>query len=118
MLDETRRSLALLLPLSTKDWFRNQAKKLHLDPAAISDEYLRADERDTDNFGHWSDRLVVLKETFDDHPPRGLAQFWRDDRNSVQWWTFWIALLVFVIAIIQCVEGALQVYKAYRPSPS
>lgn len=130
VLEETRKTLSLLLPHTTKAWFKKQQERLqkkkwykhderlHLDPRAGSGEHLRADERSLESFHFWRDRLVVLKETFDDHEPRGIRQFWSDDRNSVQWWTFWIALLVFLIAIVQCIEGALQVYKAYHPAPS
>jgi hypothetical protein len=102
----------------TRRLFQKQGQILHLDPKAGLGEHLRADERSLESFSYLRDRLVILKEVFDDHEPRGIRQFWRDDRNSVQWWTFWIALLVFLIAIVQCIEGALQVYKAYHPSSS
>jgi hypothetical protein len=118
LLEEIRKTLSILLPQSNRRWFNERQKKLHLDPKAGAGEHLRADERNLERFSYFRDRLLIIKETFDEHEPRGIRQFWRDDRNNVQWWTFWIALMVFLFSIIQCIEGALQVYKAYYPSPS
>jgi ABC-type Fe3+ transport system permease subunit len=61
---------------------------------------------------------VVLKEAFDEAEPRSLSQLWFDRRVRVQWYTLWVAVLVFVLTIffglVQSVEGALQVYLAFR----
>lgn len=92
--------------------------KTVLDPTASTLLGLRVAERRLEKFKYWRDRLIILKEAYDDHEPQGIVQFWRDDRKSFQWWAFWVALVVFIFAVIQCVEGALQVYKAYHPSPS
>jgi hypothetical protein len=62
----------------------------------------------------------LLKQTYDDSTPTNLAQWWLDRRNGPQWYTFWVAILVLVITtflgLVQCVESAIQVYKAYYPS--
>jgi hypothetical protein len=42
---------------------------------------------------------MKLKRAYDGHEPKGPLQWWRDDRKSVQWWTFWIAALVLVLTI-------------------
>jgi ABC-type Fe3+ transport system permease subunit len=61
---------------------------------------------------------VVLKEAFDEAEPRSLSQLWFDRRVRVQWYTLWVAVLVFILTIffglVQSVEGALQVYLAFR----
>lgn len=59
---------------------------------------------------------MIAKEVFDEHQPRGILQVWQDNHDPVQWWTFWVALVVFALTFIAWVEGALQVYKAYHPS--
>jgi hypothetical protein len=69
----------------------------------------------------WRDRLVILKQAFDDAKPRTLRQAWADRRNPSQWYNFWVAGLLIIgftlfLGTIQCVEGALQVYKAYHPT--
>jgi hypothetical protein len=79
---------------------------------------LNAERRQIENFRYWHDRLVILKEVYDEARPNTLSQWWYDRRNGVQWYTFWVALWVLILAVIfglvQCVEGALQVYKAYN----
>jgi len=66
----------------------------------------------------WRDWLVILKQTFDDATPKTLSQWWHDRR--MQWYTFWVAILVFLITtflgVVQAVEGALQVYKSFEHS--
>jgi hypothetical protein len=116
-LEETRRTLSLLVPPSAGRWLkRQQASNAVIDGRAGCCRYLRTEDRKIERFDYWRDRLIILKEAYDDHEPQGLRQFWRDDRKIREWWTFWIAVVVFIVAVIQCVEGALQVYKAYYPS--
>ncbi|OQV06069.1 hypothetical protein CLAIMM_10701 [Cladophialophora immunda] len=117
--EETRRTLALMLPSAdqnTQAWLEKQKRKRKLDPRCGSCPHVKASQRHTRDFDFWRDRIVVAKEVFDEHQPKGILQVWRDNRNQVQWWTFWIAIILFILTIIACVEGALQVYKAYRPS--
>ena len=118
-LDETRRTLSLMLPVADKasvKWFHSKQRRLGLDMAAGECRHLRATQRNIQDFDFWRDRLIIAREAFDLSQPRGLVQFWRDDRNKVQWWTFWVAITVFLLTLIGVVEGALQVYKAYHPS--
>lgn len=79
---------------------------------------LDAESRQIDNFGYWHDRLVILKEVYDEAQPSTLSQWWYDRRNGVQWYTFWVALLVLILTIlfglIQCIEGAIQAYVALK----
>lgn len=91
----------------------------HVDRRIASCGTLPADRRQIEAFRYWRDRLVILKQTYDDETPRTVRQWWYDRRNGSQWYPFWIALMVFVVAtllgLVQCVEGALQVYRAYYP---
>jgi len=90
-----------------------------LDPYLTEVGHLDADQRQIENFAHWHDRLVVLKQVFNEARPSTLQQWWNDRRNGVQWYTFWVAVLVLLLAVffglVQSVEGALQVYKAFNP---
>jgi hypothetical protein len=125
LIDETIRSLKLLFPRGKKDtlkWYRKISYSKELDPTLIECGQLRPDERQVENFKFWHDRLVVLKQYYDESRPSTLPEWWYDQRNGVQWYTFWVAamvlLLTIVFGVIQCIEGAFQVYKAYNPSPS
>ncbi|KAI1156173.1 hypothetical protein F4825DRAFT_405328 [Nemania diffusa] len=109
---ETLRTLALLLPqndAATQAWLRSQ----ELDPLLTECGSLATHERRFEAFAHWHNRLVVLKQALDEARPRTLAQWWFDRRNGVQWYTFWVAILVFLVTIffglVQSVEGGLQV---------
>ncbi|KAF1963554.1 hypothetical protein CC80DRAFT_587938 [Byssothecium circinans] len=123
--DETLRTLKLLFPKGHKDtekWYCKLAVVEELDHKVPKCGYLRADDRKIEHFKYWHDRLVILKQVFDESRPSTLSQWWKDRRNGVQWYTFWVAILVLILTIffglVQSIEGALQVYKAYHPTPS
>lgn len=63
---------------------------------------------------------MILKQTYDDTTPNSLQKWWYDRRNGVQWYTFWVAVLVLlittVLSLLQTVAAFLQVYKAYVPT--
>uniref|UniRef100_A0A4E9E631 UDP-N-acetylglucosamine transferase subunit ALG14 n=1 Tax=Gibberella zeae TaxID=5518 RepID=A0A4E9E631_GIBZA len=141
--EETLQTLALLFPSSdteTRKWF-SQLSEAGLDKRAIQCGQLKTDHRQTERFRFWNDRLVVLKQVFDEAQPKSLSQWWYDRRNGVQWYcslianvpntdchplipvvkryTFWVAVLVLVLTIffglVQSVEGALQVFASMKP---
>lgn len=126
MTHETLQTLALLLPehdVQVKAWFRHQTRlrescNLTLDPTARECGQLTAAERQINNFKYWHERLLILKQVFDESEPTSVRQWWYDRRNRSQWYTFWVAALVLLITIlfglIQTIVGGLQVYLAYR----
>jgi len=103
--------------LSVK-WFQKHHTKSRLDPSAIMCGQLKLEDRQIAHFKYWHDRLIVIKQFFDESRPKTMRQWWFDDRNRVQW--FWVAILLvvctLVIGIIQCFEGGWQIWKAYHPS--
>ncbi|KAE9365104.1 hypothetical protein N431DRAFT_496266 [Stipitochalara longipes BDJ] len=127
-MEETLRTLSLLLPPNDKKtitWFRKEQRRNlndeFIDSKAIKCGLLKMKERQIGNFDFWHDRLVMLKQAFDEADPKTVRQFWSDRRKPVQWFNFWIAvalvvILTFVFGIIQSIEGGFQVYKAYHPS--
>jgi len=100
-----------------REWFSKKPASLNLDNHLMRRGRLRAEERQIESFDYWHDRIVMLKQVFDEAKPRTLSEWWYDGRNGVQWYTFWIALLVLALTIlfglIQCIEGAWQVRLAY-----
>jgi len=88
LIDETLRTLALLLPMHDRDsrkWFQKHHTKLRLDPSAIACGQLKLEERQITHFKYWHDRIIVLKQFFDESQPRTIKQWWFDDRKRVQW---------------------------------
>lgn len=134
---ETLRTLALLFPQAefsrarsskrkNTTWLKSLCEKYEKSSNCLVDRRLtRCGNLDrchhqVGNFKFWRDRLVILKQAYDEATPSTLGQWWHDRRNGVQWYTFWVAVLVLTLTIffglIQSIEGALQVYKAYHPS--
>jgi len=79
-------------------------------------------DRKIGNFKYWHDRLVILKEAFDNTEPKGVMQWWFDRRKRVQWYTFWVAVLVLILTVffgvVQSIEGGIQAYAALHPAGS
>ncbi|KAH7086730.1 hypothetical protein FB567DRAFT_526117 [Paraphoma chrysanthemicola] len=122
-IEEMRRTLTLLFPQHDRvlqTWLQTQKKQYTIDGQLAENGQLRLDERQLNNFRFWHDRLVILKQAYDESRPATLSQWWHDRRNSVQWYTFWVAIIVLFLTIffgmVQSIEGALQVYKAYHPT--
>lgn len=122
LIRETQRTMALLFPQSDpviRKWYRQLPTPWSLDTQLIMCGHLKTDDRQIEKFYYWHDRLVVLKQAFDEATPQNLLQWWYDRRNGVQWWTFWVAILVLgmtlLFGFIQCLTGIMQVYAAFHP---
>ncbi|MDI1487117.1 MAG: hypothetical protein OHK93_006385 [Ramalina farinacea] len=124
LIDETIRTTSLLIPPvlgSPNPWFlRRQQASSHspLDAAAGLCKRLNSTDRQIENFHYWRDRLVLLKRTFDEAEPRTVRQLWEDDRKRAQWFTFWVAVLVFVMTVVfgvvQSVAGIVQAWASVK----
>lgn len=125
--EETLRTIALLFPCndrSTRHWLQDEyaspKTSVNIDRGILNCGRLRGEQRHAESFKFWREELITLKELFDQPRPTSLAQFWYDRRNKVQWYTFWIAVFILCLTIffglVQSIEGALQVYKAYHPT--
>ena len=123
-IEETFRTFGLLCPSNdtkSRKWFEKKRREISLDPKVGSCMNLNAAERQTQSFYFWRDRLIVLKQAFDDSEPRTLSMWWRDDRKKVQWYTFWVAALVLLLTIVfglvQSISGVVQAWAAVKALP-
>ncbi|KAI1271032.1 hypothetical protein F5Y07DRAFT_38199 [Xylaria sp. FL0933] len=134
LVEETLRTLALLFPQSEfspsargnnnkREWLQKlclESSPCRIDPRVALCGNLRAEDRQIGRFRFWRDRLIILKQVYDDATPSTMQQWWHDRRNGERWFTFWVAVLVLIITItlglVQCIESALQIYKAYYPT--
>jgi len=119
--DETIRTISLLLPPvlgAPNPWFQRELRRYSLDACAGTCDRLNSSQRQIDQFAYWADRLILLKRTFDEAEPRTVAQLWWDDRRKTQWFTFWVAVLVFVMTVffgvVQSVAGIVQAWAAVK----
>jgi hypothetical protein len=120
-LDETLRTLSLLLPPNdrkTIEWFKQKQKQFDLDVQAGRCTHLNATARQIENFKYWRDRHVILKQVFDESEPKTVSQWWNDDRKRVQWYMFWVAALVLALTIVfglvQSISGIVQAWASVR----
>ncbi|RYP61195.1 hypothetical protein DL771_010201 [Monosporascus sp. 5C6A] len=115
---ETLQTLALLFPSTNRETRKWVSRLPALDQRVTRCGRLKTELRRIEKFRFWRDRLVMLKQVFDEAQPNTLTQWWYDRRNGVQWYTFWVAVLVLVLTIlfglVQSIEGALQVYVAFK----
>lgn len=119
--EETLKTIALLFPQSDpaiRKWLSKSPQTINLDQRIFQCGRLKTDDRQIEKFQFWHDRLVMLKQVYDDARPGNLSQLWNDRRNGVQWYTFWVAIVVFLLTflfgLIQCIEGGMQVYVGYK----
>ncbi|KAH7110879.1 hypothetical protein B0J11DRAFT_620036 [Dendryphion nanum] len=122
LVEETLRTLSLLFPQNDKEtrkWLQGHCEFDRIDQMVRRCDPLALDSRQIEKFRYWHDRIVMLKQAFDESRPSTVSQWWHDRRNGVQWYTFWVAILILCLTIffglVQSIEGALQVYKAFQP---
>jgi len=127
LIDETLQTLELLFPQddpATKKWFAQVNKTSYppLDRHLIKVGTLWAEARDFENFHFWHDRLVILKQVYNEARPKTISQWWHDRRHPTEWYTVWTAVLVIVLTCVfgfaQCILGAMQVYLTIQASAS
>jgi hypothetical protein len=121
-IEETLQTIKLFFPRTdkkTKQWFRKEMATRTMDGRALKCGRLKTEDRQIEKFRFWYERLTVLKQFYDEAEPSTLSQWWFDRRRRVQWYTFWVAVLVLALTVffglVQSVEGGLQAYKAFYP---
>jgi len=115
VLSETILSLNLLFPhwdTLTDNFMLQQDQTFHLDGPLDDSRPLNLSD-----FDHWRNRLLELHQIFHS-PPVGWTQIWADRRNLLQWFTFWIAIVILVLTIvfgiISSVTAIVQTYLAFE----
>ncbi|KAF4959251.1 hypothetical protein FSARC_10767 [Fusarium sarcochroum] len=65
-------------------------------------------------FFFYHDRLVELAQEFM-NPPKSWDTIFRDYRNPIQYWTFWIGLVIFIATLASVILAGVQVHYARQP---
>ena len=108
--DETMRTLDLLFPIwdpATKQLLEKERQ--HVDRRRPRDRLL-----DLRRFPYWRERLLELNEDVFEAEAEGLAQLWRDRRDPQKFWTFWIALAVFGMAMVSMAASIVQTWASLK----
>jgi len=121
---ETHQTLKLLFQCwdpPTTEFLRLQQTSQKLDSSLVKSLALQQAPSNAADYFYWRNRLLVLKNALDNAQPSGFSSLWIDRRNQHQWWTFWIAVVVFfltvIFGLISSVTGVLQVYASWKSIP-
>ncbi|TFB04731.1 hypothetical protein CCMA1212_003162 [Trichoderma ghanense] len=121
-IQETLDSIALLFPSHDNKTTRWLKSLTEVDPQLAKRECIERHKLGFGHFNYWHDRLVILKQVLDESSPSTLSQRWHDRRNCLRWYTFWIAIPLFVITVffgvVQTVEAAVQIYLSCKRDES
>ncbi|KAH8652115.1 hypothetical protein BX600DRAFT_516190 [Xylariales sp. PMI_506] len=120
-IEETLRTIGLLLPQDdqqTRLWAQSKevANLRYIDTGVFTCGSLGSQDRRFERFPIWHDRLVVLQQAFDGVNPHKLSQWGWDQCNDVEWYAYWIQVLVAVSIIlyglVHTVDGGLKIYSS------
>ncbi|KAK1706801.1 hypothetical protein BDP67DRAFT_163708 [Colletotrichum lupini] len=93
-------------------------------PSSVVDINSELMESDTysaqDDFPTFGPRLLALQRYNMRRQPSKVTDLWRDRRNPLQWYTFWVVSLVggasILLAILQFIVGLVQMAYAIKPA--
>jgi len=88
-----------------------------LDQGYLSEFQIPPERVYLSDFYYWQDRLAEI--CFEYHsPPSTWRQIWTDRRNRLQWYTFWLAVAIFIMTtifgFISTVASCLQAKYSYE----
>ncbi|KAH5216334.1 hypothetical protein HBI62_170630 [Parastagonospora nodorum] len=129
-IEETIDTLTLLLPDTdrrTRHWLECELQDYDLTGVDLNLRHLgsfKANDpaRRLEHFKFWRERLGVLKDVVEEETPypKVLLRVLHDRKQGDRWLNSWVALvaisLTLVFGLVQSIEGAIQVYKAYHPT--
>ena len=130
LIEETMDTLALLFPEADRKTKRWLSTKRRANPTQTPIDSILSkcgrfrpghSSRRLERFKFWRDRLVLLGEAVEDATPtsKALLKALKDSKKSDHWLNSWIAIvaigLTLFFGLVQSIEGAIQVYKAYHP---
>jgi hypothetical protein len=127
---ETLDTLSLLFPSTdrkTKHWLEGELRadsvvsKVDLGLLRVGSIKAGHSSRRLENYRFWRDRLGALRDAIDEATPpsKALLKALSDRKQGDRWLNSWVATvaisLTLFFGLVQSIEGAFQVYKAYHP---
>jgi hypothetical protein len=83
--------------------------------------YPHQDDEFYDDFPYFGERIRYLELLMQEQKPRTLKELWRDSRDTLQWWTFWLVMIVgipsLIFALGSLVTSVFQTWAAYKALP-
>lgn len=128
--EETLDTLTLLLPgkdRKTRRWleneFANHPLQICTDRGLLQCGYFKPGhpKRCLKHYRFWGERLDALRDAVEEATPpsKALLKALKDRKKGDTWLNSWVAIvaigLTLFFGLVQSIEGAIQVYKAYHP---
>ena len=108
LLEEAMKSLDLLFPFGDSQTRKFLSGEGH--PFFLAETHNFPRTMDLGDFSFWRRRIVILYDAFN-APPSRVHQMWKDKRNPMQWWTFWLAGFLVILTVI---FGSISVYTSFK----
>ena len=90
----------------------------HLHPKLRQENKSLDGEYAYDLFPHFAARIVKLRRYMDRRKPRGWRQLYRDNRDSLSYYTFWAVIffgsLSLVLALLSTITGIVQAWASVK----
>lgn len=78
-----------------------------------------SDRENYKDFPYFGERLRHLNKILASHKPRSLRELWKDQRDTLSWWTFWLVVVFGIISVLlalgSLVVSAWQLALIYHP---
>ena len=95
-------------------WYKQEAAKHDLDLWPTRYGVLAPEKRHIDSFTFFRDRLVILKQYYDQAEPSKPKQFLHDRRNGPQFFHICNSAIMLVLTIVTILSGGAQIYLSAR----
>jgi hypothetical protein len=128
---ETLDTLTILFPSTdrkTRRWLQGQTQansvltRVDLGLHHVGSFKAGHASRRLEHFKFWRERLGALRDAVEEATPhsKALLKALSDRKQGDRWLNSWVALvaigLTLFFGLVQSIEGAVQVYKAYHPT--
>ena len=120
LFEETLRTLDVLFPVwdaSTSIFAAELGKTNSMVPKSMLKDLEPQQQQTLNKFKFWRARLTKLIVEHQS-PPRYLRQIWKDRRNPMAFWTFWIGILIFGFTLMFGVVASVLTGLTYAQAKS
>lgn len=119
LVEETLNTLSILFPPGKKTasvLSKRRGTAPVFDPSLK--DLMAGEPKQLSSYPYWRNRLVVILDRFEHPRQNSIRQRWYDDRNRMQWATYWFAKAILVMTLlfglISSVTGVMQVLVATK----
>ena len=120
LFEETLRTLDVLFPAwdpRTTDFVADFGDKDSMVSNSMLEDLYPQQQQSLTKFKFWRARLTELIVEHQS-PPRDWRQIWKDRRNPMAFWTFWIGLMIFLLTFLFGVVASVLTGLTYAQAKS